>query len=110
VTVRSTAWDIAARTNADAGRERYCQSRQQFPGANVNDNYNLFAATVNLLEPQTSHDAEIGLEGNAGNLRYRAAAYRIDLRNEIFFDPLTSAIETCSQRGVRDWNWKRAGR
>jgi iron complex outermembrane receptor protein len=31
----------------------------------------------------------MGVEGSSGALRYRAAAYRIDLRNEIFFDPLT---------------------
>jgi len=83
------AWDLAARQTLTQGVNVYAKAGSSFRLPNVNDNYNLFAATVNLLEPQTAHDAEIGLEGNTGALRYRAAAYRIDLRNEIFFDPLT---------------------
>ncbi len=83
------AWDISARQVLAQGINAYAKVGDSFRIPNVNDNYNLFAATVNLLEPQTAHDAEIGLEGNSGPVRYRAAVYRIDLRNEIFFDPLT---------------------
>ncbi len=84
-----SAWDIAIRQLLTQGANAYAKAGRSFRAPNVNDNYNLFAATVNLLEPQTAHDAEIGVEGNRGAWRYRAAAYRIDLRNEIFFDPLT---------------------
>ncbi len=83
------AWDVSARQAFAPGVSGYIKAGSSFRVPNVNDNYNLFAATVNLLEPQTARDAEIGLEGNTGPARYRAAAYRIDLRNEIFFDPLT---------------------
>jgi iron complex outermembrane receptor protein len=84
-----TAWDVSVRQILAQGLNAYAKTGHSFRIPNVNDNYNLFAATVNFLEPQTAHDVEIGLEGNSGPVRYRAAAYRIDLRNEIFFDPLT---------------------
>jgi iron complex outermembrane receptor protein len=83
------AWDISARQTLMPGINAYAKTGRSFRIPNVNDNYNLFAATVSLLEPQTAHDAEIGIEANSGTLRYRVAAYRVDLRNEIFFDPLT---------------------
>jgi iron complex outermembrane recepter protein len=83
------AWDLAARQVLAQGVHAYAKTGASFRVPNVNDNYNLFAATVNLLEPQTARDAEFGVEASAGGARYRVAAYRIDLRNEIFFDPLT---------------------
>jgi iron complex outermembrane receptor protein len=83
------AWDISLRQVVAPGVNVYGKLGQSFRLPNVNDNYNLFAATVTLLEPQTAHDTEVGVEGTAGPVRYRAAAYRINLRNEIFFDPLT---------------------
>ena len=83
------AWDVSLRQVLAPGVNVYGKAGQSFRIPNVNDNYNLFAASVTLLEPQTAHDSEIGVEGNTGPVRYRAAAYRINLRNEIFFDPLT---------------------
>ena len=83
------AWDIALRQSVTPGINVYGKFGRSFRVPNVNDNYNLFAASVTLLEPQTARDAEFGVDGNLGPVRYRAAAYRIELRNEIFFDPLT---------------------
>lgn len=40
-----------------------------------------------ILEPQTSRDREIGAEYRAGGSRVRASLYRIDLENEIAFNP-----------------------
>jgi iron complex outermembrane receptor protein len=42
--------------------------------------------SVSFLEPQTSHDAQLGLEMQFGPGKYRFAAYRSDLENEIHFD------------------------
>lgn len=42
--------------------------------------------TVTFIEPQTSHDTEIGLETQFGPGRYRIAVHRSDLKNEIHFD------------------------
>lgn len=83
------AWDISARQEIAAGAGVYGKFGRSFRIPNVNDNYNLFAATVNLLEPQTSHDAELGVEASGKWGKLRAAIYKIDLQNEIFFDPLT---------------------
>lgn len=41
-----------------------------------------------LLEPQTSRDREVGLEYRTPAARVRLAAYRIDLENEIAFNPV----------------------
>ena len=82
------AWDLSARQALAPGVNVYAKIGSSFRVPNVNDNYNLFAATVNLLEPQTARDIEAGAQGRLGMLRYRLAAYRMEVRNEIFFDPL----------------------
>jgi len=44
---------------------------------------------VSFLEPQTSHDAELGLDTHFGPGRYRIAVYQSELNNEIHFDSTT---------------------
>lgn len=41
-----------------------------------------------LLEPQTSRDREAGIDYRTGGISARLAVYRIDLENEIAFNPL----------------------
>ena len=55
----------------------------------MNDNFNPALGRVTLLEPQTARDFEAGLEWTREALHLRATAFLIDLRNEIFFDPVT---------------------
>ena len=83
-----TAWDLSARQTLTEGVNVYAKAGQSFRLPNVNDNYSLFTATVALLEAQTAKDKEVGVEVTRGKGKLRAAAYRIDLRNEIFFDPI----------------------
>jgi outer membrane receptor protein involved in Fe transport len=66
----------------------YAKVGSSFRIPNVNDNFNLFTATVNLLEPQTARDRELGLRSVRG-ARYRLAIYEIQLDNEILLDPVT---------------------
>jgi len=47
--------------------------------------------SVSFVEPQTSHDVELGLEAQIGPGRYRMAVYQSDLKNEIHFDSSTFA-------------------
>ncbi len=54
----------------------------------VDELYNLFAATVTLLEPQHSRDREVGMDFRSGAQRYRAAIYHMDLTDELHFDPV----------------------
>lgn len=83
------AWDLSVRQAVASGLSVYARRTGSFRLPNVSDNFNQTFARVTLLEPQTAREWEGGLEGHTGSLRYRAAAYRIDLENEIFFDPVT---------------------
>jgi iron complex outermembrane receptor protein len=44
--------------------------------------------TTTILEPQTSMDKELGAEYRSAGARARLSAYRIDLENEIGFNPV----------------------
>jgi iron complex outermembrane receptor protein len=80
IAVRQRVWDRV---------HVYGKVGSSFRVPNVNDLYSLFTAAVTPLEPQTARDREIGAEARIGAGQYRVALYRIDLSNELFFDPLT---------------------
>ncbi len=48
----------------------------------------VFDAIVTFLEPQKSHDRELGLQKKGQRLHGRWAAYHMNLTNEIHFDPV----------------------
>ena len=79
------AYDIALRQLIGKQWSVYARAGQSFRLANVDDNR--FMTT--LLEPQTAHDQEVGLDFTAGRTRLRAVVYRIRLNNEILFLPST---------------------
>lgn len=83
------AYELALRQLLGGGWAAYGKIGSSFRVPNVNDNYSLFTATVNLLEPQTARDREIGLESVGAKARYRLALYEIELNNEILLDPAT---------------------
>ena len=83
------AWELAARHAFNRGGNVFVRKGGNFRLPNVNDNFNPFLARVTLLEPQRARDAELGIEGSMGSARYRASVFRIDIDNEIFFDPVT---------------------
>lgn len=82
-----SAYEIVARYRVSAALAAYGKFGYSFRVPNVNDVYNLFTGVVSLLEPQTSHDREIGLDLRHGPGAYRFALYQMDLNNELFFDP-----------------------
>lgn len=82
-----SAYEVAARYRVSAALAAYGKFGYSFRVPNVNDVYNLFTGAVNLLEPQTSHDREIGLDIRSGTAGYRVALYHMDVNNELFFDP-----------------------
>jgi iron complex outermembrane receptor protein len=84
------AWDIALRQNLTRTTAVYGRVGESFRIATVDEVYNQFGgpsfdAIVTLLEPQTSREHEIGLEYRVSDLRIRASAFLIDLKNEIYF-------------------------
>lgn len=84
-----TAYEIGARYRVNAALSPYAKIGTSFRVPNVNDVYNLFTGVVSLLEPQTSHDREIGLDVRSGPGTYRFALYHITTDNELYFDPAT---------------------
>ena len=83
------AFEISARHRFGEPVALYGKFGNSFRVPNVNDNYSLFTGTIAQLEPQTSHDREIGTELAWGRANFRLAVYEMDINNEIHFDPTT---------------------
>jgi iron complex outermembrane receptor protein len=82
-----SAYEIGARYRVSAALSAFGKLGSSFRVPNVNDVYNLFTGVVSLLEPQTSHEREIGLDIRSGPGTYRLALYHMDIDNELYFDP-----------------------
>ena len=80
---RPKAWELALRQDLTDAVLVYAKAGQSDRIANVDDNRGL----TTPLEPQTSHDAEVGGEYRGEGMRLRAAAYRMNISNEILFLP-----------------------
>ena len=81
-------YQIAGRRKLTDNWTLYGKFGTSFRLANINDNFNLFTGAIALLEPQTSHDQEVGVELKKGPGWYRLALYQIDTNNEIHLDPI----------------------
>ena len=84
------AWEIALRHELTTTTSVYGRVGQSFRLSTVDEVYSQFGgpvgdAVVTLLEPQTSHDYELGAEYRTGTLRVRASAFAMYLQNEIYF-------------------------
>jgi len=102
------AWEIGLRQDLSTATAVYGRVGQSFRLPTVDEVYSQFGgpnfdAIVTLLEPQTSHDYELGAEYRGGPLRVRASVFAIYLKNEIyFFVPTFSNINlpATHRRGV----------
>jgi iron complex outermembrane receptor protein len=83
------AFEVAARHAINDALAIYGKFGNSFRIPNVDENFNFFTGAVTLLEPQTSHDREIGSEIKYGRANYRLALYLMDINNEIHLDPAT---------------------
>jgi iron complex outermembrane receptor protein len=84
------AYELGVRQRLADPVEVYGRYGQSFRVARVDEIYEQFGGAgftsrVAPLEPQTSHDVEVGAEYRAGGVRGRVAAYQSRLNNEIFF-------------------------
>ena len=84
-----TAYEVGVRYRVNPALSSYAKVGTSFRVPNVNDVYNLFTGVVSLLEPQTSHEQEIGIDIRSGPGTYRVALYHITSDNELYFDPAT---------------------
>ena len=83
------AFEVAARHAINDTFAIYGKFGNSFRIPNVDENFNFFTGAVTLLEPQTSHDREIGSELGLGRANYRLALYLMDINNEIHLNPVT---------------------
>lgn len=84
------AWEVALRQKLAQDTAAYARVGRSFRIATIDEVYNQFGGPVfdpivNLLEPQTSRDREIGLEYRVRSLRIRGSVFLMDLENEIYF-------------------------
>ena len=77
------AFELSLRQRLTASWDAYGKWGQSFRVATANENYDVFTGTVSLLQPQKSHDAELGVEYHASSARLRATAFAASLTNEI---------------------------
>ena len=88
------AWEIALRHNFTPALALFGKLGASFRVATVDEIYSQFGGPVfdsilTPLEPQSSHDHEIGAEYKSDTGRLQARMYRMDLRNEIHFNAIT---------------------
>ncbi len=87
-----SAYEIGARHHISDATAVYGKYGYSFRVATLDEIYSpglgafFIPPTVSFLEPQTSHDSEVGVETQIGPGRYRLALHRSDLNKEIHFD------------------------
>jgi len=88
-----SAYEIGARRQLREATAVYAKYGYSFRVATLDEIYSpglgafFIPPSITFIEPQTSHDAEVGLETRFGTGNYRIAVYNSDLKNEIHFDP-----------------------
>ena len=82
------ASELALRQAIGAAGSVYAKIGRSFRIANVDDVRCFCAGPANFLEPQTSSDREVGLDGSRPDYRWRVAYFVSKLQNEILFDPV----------------------
>jgi len=84
------AYDVGLRHPLGEAFSVYGRFGRSFRIATVDENFNqfggpMFDSTVKILEPQTAHTGELGLDYKRESLHARASLYRTNLNNEISF-------------------------
>jgi iron complex outermembrane receptor protein len=84
------AYDIGVRQPLGSAFSFYGKFGRSFRIPTVDENFNQFGgpafdSIIKILEPQTAHTGEIGLDYQQGPVRARTSLYRINLNNEINF-------------------------
>jgi iron complex outermembrane receptor protein len=84
------AYDVGLRQPVGSRFSFYGKYGRSFRIATVDESYNQFGgpafdSIVKILEPQTAHTGELGLDYQQGRFRARMSLYSINLKNEISF-------------------------
>lgn len=85
-TDREGSTSIALQWQANEHTNLFIKREDVLRWANVNENASVEPG-VTFLKPQTGESWESGIEWRDGNQRYQASLYRLDLENELMYDP-----------------------
>ncbi|MBY0577424.1 MAG: TonB-dependent receptor [Burkholderiales bacterium] len=88
------AYEFGIRRLVERDWTLYARVGNSFRTATVDEIYNqyggpVFDSMIAMLEPQTSHDREIGADFEKGDLHLHGSLYHMDLNNEIHYNALT---------------------
>jgi iron complex outermembrane receptor protein len=90
VTQAQNAWDVQGSYTLSPKATLHAKIGHSYRVANADENgYTPLPNTV--LQPQTSHDLELGTTYTDGASKLSARVFRHELRNEIFYDPTAGA-------------------
>jgi iron complex outermembrane receptor protein len=81
------AWEVQGSYAVLAGLALHAKAGQSYRIANADEN--AFRPGPNVLEPQTSHDLELGASFGDAARKVSARVFRHKLDNELFYDPTT---------------------
>jgi iron complex outermembrane receptor protein len=84
-----TAWELGIHHRLDPQNALFARLARSFRFATVDEVYGFspgFLHEFQFLEPQTSHDAQLGWEWSGGASRLRTAAYYMRVKDEIHLD------------------------
>lgn len=89
-------YEIGLRQNLDQSLSLFARFGRSFRIATVDEIFDqyggpLFDSRINMLEPQTSHDSEAGIDYKSGSNKARAALFQMNLKNEIHYNAITFA-------------------
>jgi iron complex outermembrane receptor protein len=91
VTQGVNAWDIQGSYAVLPQLTVHAKLGQSYRLPNADEN--AFTPVFNqVLQPQKSHDAELGVAYSDGGVKLAARAFRHELSNEIFYDPTAGAF------------------
>lgn len=88
------AYELGLRRSVGKNWTLYARIGNSFRIATVDEVYNqyggpVFDSMITMLEPQTSHDSEIGTDFERRDLHLHGSIYHLDLNNEIHYNALT---------------------
>jgi len=79
------AWTVEGSFDVQRDVTVFAKAGRSYRIANIDENS--YRSTLDLLEPQTSRDLELGVSAGVETRKVTARVFRHRLTNEIFFDP-----------------------
>ncbi len=88
------AYEIGLRHNLNQELSLFGRLGHSFRIATVDEIYHQYGgpsydSAISILEPQTSQDSEAGIDYKSGKEKVRAALFRMNLNNEIYYNAIT---------------------